>query len=119
MHINVLGLQGEELVCSLLTKKNFTIVEKNYSFRTGEIDIIAKNKDVLTFVEVKTRRKAYFPISTVVNQSKQRKIIKTALHFLAYNPHPNTVIRFDVATVIMSESSHEIQYIPNAFTKPS
>lgn len=117
MHVNLLGLQGEELVCSFLTKKNFTILEKNYTSRTGEIDIIAKKNDLLTFVEVKTRTTAYFPISTVVNKTKQRKIIKTALYFLAHNPHPETIIRFDVATVIINGPSHEIQYIPNAFTQ--
>lgn len=117
MHINALGLQGEELICSLLTKKNFTIIEKNYASRTGEIDIIAKQENLLAFIEVKTRKTAYFAVSTVVNKTKQRKIIKTALHFLARNPHPDTIIRFDIATVIMNDTSHEIHYIPNAFTQ--
>ena len=49
-----IGRVGEETACKFLVKRGFSIVEQNYRKKWGEIDIIAKNKGILHFVEVKT-----------------------------------------------------------------
>ena len=111
-----LGILGEQEICSFLQNKQFRIVQKNYRSRWGEIDIIAEHNEVLAFIEVKTRRTEYFPISMVVNKTKQQKIVKTAKHFLACHPISYKIIRFDVATVVFKQNTCTIEYIPNAFT---
>jgi putative endonuclease len=111
----VLGPAGEELVANFLEKQGFVILQKNFSCRFGEIDVIAQKDEILAFIEVKTRSKYYFPISTVVTPSKQRKIVKTAKLFLLKKNIVDKACRFDVATVLWEKESHEIDYIENAF----
>lgn len=102
------GADFEQLACQFLTAQNLTIIATNYTApRLGEIDIIAlhqvpqKNgtiRPTLVFVEVKARKHSQFAtaIETVTAQ-KQRKIIKTAEHFLQHYPsYVNLDCRFDV-----------------------
>lgn len=111
----LLGIVGENCVAEYLKNNGFKILVQNYRTRFGEIDLIAQKDEYLIFVEVKTRRVSYFPISTVVNQSKQKKIIKTAKHFLLKNGINERVCRFDVATVIYGSNKQCVDYIENAF----
>ena len=110
-----LGEKGEKIVANYLINKNFEIIAKNYRKRIGEIDLIAQKGDYLIFVEVKTRRSNYFPISNTVSYSKQRKIIKTAELFILSNKINNKVFRFDVASVLYQNGKYNINYIENAF----
>jgi len=111
-----LGNIGEKLVASFLGDHGFVVLELNYRTRLGEIDIIAQKDDLLVFVEVKTRRYAYFPIDLVVTKSKQIKIIKATKQFLLENHVVDKVCRFDVATIVYKNTgSYQIDYIENAF----
>jgi putative endonuclease len=111
----LLGQAGEDLVEDYLKRKKFKILEKNFTSKIGEIDIIAQKENLIVFVEVKARKKTYFPISSVVNPSKQRKIILTAHLFIVQNGIEDKICRFDVATVVFNEENHSIEYIDNAF----
>jgi len=111
----LLGNLGENLIANWLYEKGFTVLVKNFSIRIGEIDIIAQKHDLIVFVEVKTRKKSSFPLSTVIVPSKQRKIIKTAKLFLAKNEIIDKICRFDLATVILNGSEHNIEYLEDAF----
>lgn len=112
-----LGKNGEEIVAEYLESDGFVIKHKNYSRRSGEIDIIAEKGQVRAFVEVKSRSHTYFPTSKVVTKSKQKKIILTAL---LYNNETTVckdlVYRFDVAIVEKVGKRYDINYIKNAFT---
>jgi len=111
-----LGFAGENAVARFLEDRGFRILEKNYECRFGEIDIIALKGDIIAFVEVKTRRTCYFPISIAVTPSKQRKIVLTAKLFFAKQNIYDKVGRFDVATVLWeSDEKYKIDYIENAF----
>lgn len=110
-----LGNHGEQLVEAQLCAEGFRILARNYLCRVGELDLVAIKGDVVAFVEVKTRRNAYFPIATVVTLSKQQKIIRAAQRFLLQNQLTDKVYRFDVATVLYSEGTQTITYIPDAF----
>jgi len=117
-----LGFTGENIVAQFLEKNGYKIVAKNFSSKFGEIDIIAEKYEFLVFVEVKTRKICYFPISSVVTPSKQKKIIKTAKYFLMKKNINifDKVCRFDVATLLYGSGRHEhdhfqIDYIENAF----
>lgn len=110
------GNFGEKVTQKYLVKKKYKILERNYSCKLGEIDIIAANKSNIIFVEVKTRGEHSFSLpSESVTKSKQKKIIKTASLYLMYNPC-ELQPRFDVAEVYISENkSYKINYIENAF----
>jgi len=112
-----LGDTGEQIVTSHLTSKGFFILEKNYRKRFGEIDIIARKNDILAFVEVKLRKKDYFPLSQVVTVTKQRKIIKTAKTFILEHALYSLLYRFDVALITYdTDNQPNLTYIENAFT---
>ena len=76
-----LGKKGEEAALRFLKRKGYRIIERNYVCKMGEMDIIAKEKDALVFVEVKTRTSTNFgPPQLAVNASKQRQLSKVALN---------------------------------------
>ena len=110
-----LGHDGEAIVVKHLIKEGFIILATNYNTRFGELDIVAQNGEVVAFIEVKTRKHAYFPISMTVNFSKQQKLLKAAKHFVMDNRIYDSVLRFDVATIEYKETSYHLEYIPNAF----
>jgi putative endonuclease len=78
-----IGIQGETYAEEYLIKKGFSILDKNYHSRYGEIDIIAADNEYIIFTEVKTRG-----INTIANpcefvtKSKQKKIIITAMYYI-------------------------------------
>lgn len=110
------GDQGENLVAQLLQKQGFTILARNYTKRTGEIDLVAKRYDTVVFVEVKTRTKTIFDLTEVINKTKQRRIISAANSFIFEHNLHDYVLRFDVALIEQLDSG-TITYIPNAFTQ--
>ena len=110
-----LGLSGEQAVANYLKQKEFKIVAQNYRTKLGEIDLIAQKGEVLAFIEVKTRKNTYFPISDVITLSKQRKICRTAQIYIVQNNIIDKVCRFDVATVVVDGNNYKVDYIPNAF----
>ncbi len=110
-----LGAKGEHAVSLWLQKYGYIIITKNFNSRVGEIDIIASKGNVIAFVEVKTRKTTYFPISNTITRSKQIKLAKTARLFVVKNNITNKVLRFDIATVTPTNQTYKIDYIQNAF----
>jgi putative endonuclease len=105
---------GEDLTIKYLEKNGYKILERNYLKRFGEIDIIALKDELISFVEVKTRKnQAHGYPAEAVNFSKQEKIIKTAQAFLIENNYTDYLISFDVCEVYTE--SGRINYIENAF----
>lgn len=118
-----IGSGGEIAACQYLECNNYTIVDKNFTCKSGEIDIIAKDKNYLVFIEVKTRKSNdYGYPSEFVNRSKQQKIIKTAEYYLMLRNIKNYEARFDVIEVISNKKDgktniENINLIKNAFEK--
>jgi len=110
------GEKGEAIAARHLIKQGYRIIEKNYRTKLGEIDIIAKDKDTLVFVEVKSRRSWQFgnPKAAVTPQ-KQRKISMVALQYLKSTHRSNASARFDVAAVTITRDKPKIEIIKNAF----
>lgn len=106
------GQIGEELATELLKKKSYKILQRNYKNILGEIDIIAKDKDYLIFVEVKFRNTRMFGrASEAVDKRKQHKIRQVALLYLKQKRQLESNVRFDVVEVY----DNEINHIENAF----
>ena len=111
----ILGNKGEDAVCLWLAKRGFTICERNFAIRSGEVDIIAQKDEILAFVEVKTRKHNYFATSTVVTRSKQRKIISAAKMYIVKKGIQDKACRFDVAIVTSGDLQETIEYLEDAF----
>jgi putative endonuclease len=110
------GEQGEALAIRRLKKVGYKIIETNYRTRLGEIDIIAKDKDTLVFVEVKTRASVHFGSPKLaVTPKKQKKISMVALYYLKTTDQSSAKARFDVVTVISNRDKPQIEIIKNAF----
>lgn len=111
------GIEGEATVIEYLKNSGYQIHACNYRYHGGEIDIIAQRGDIISFVEVKTRKTQYLEhLSAVITPTKQRKIIRTAQHYLLRHQHTAVVLRFDVALVEYKNSITTISYFPNAFS---
>jgi putative endonuclease len=111
-----LGRRGEEVAFRFLKKKGYRIIEKNYACKMGEMDIIAKEKDTLVFIEVKTRTSSLFgPPQLAVNFSKQRQLSKVALNYLKEKHLEEVKARFDVVAILLGQNKEGIELIRNAF----
>lgn len=107
------GKIGEKKAAEFLKKKGFTVLETNYKTHYGEIDIIAKDKDYIVFVEVKTRSSdEYGKPSEAVNEKKQEKYVKVATEYLIKHKKTDSLCRFDVIEI----ENGEINHIIDAFT---
>ncbi len=111
-----LGKRGEEVALRFLKKNGYQILQKNYVCKMGEVDIIAREKDTLAFIEVKTRTtKAFGPPQLAVNASKQMQLSKAALSFIKEKRLEEAKARFDVVAIILGPGGEEIELIRDAF----
>ncbi len=111
-----LGKKGEDLAVRFLKKRGYQIIQRNYTCKMGEMDVIAKEKDTLVFVEVKTRTSATFgPPQLSVHFSKQNQLSKVALHFLKEKNLNDIRARFDVVAILLGPKGEEIELIRDAF----
>ena len=113
-----LGIYGELIAARYLRRHGYTILEPNFHSMFGEIDLIAQYKDVVVFVEVKTRDADYYVRPAyAVTQIKQERIRKTALYYLAGLDH-EVDVRFDVIEILAvtkGVKKIKINHIKSAF----
>ena len=110
------GKKGESLAVAHLKKHGYRIIVQNYRTGLGEIDIIAKDKGILVFIEVKARRSFRFgnPKAAITPQ-KQRKISMVALSYLKATKQESVKARFDVVAVSAEDDTPDIEIVKNAF----
>lgn len=115
MNTKEIGDFGEDIAVRELLKKGYTILERNYHSRFGEIDIIAKKGTYVVFVEVKLRKNTEkgMPKEAVTKQ-KQRKILMTAQRYISQKKLDNVDFRFDVIEII-KDKEILFNHIENAF----
>jgi putative endonuclease len=110
------GQKSERLAAEFLKRKGYRILETNYRSKVGEIDIIAKEKGVLVFVEVKARSSRRFGSpKAAVTPAKQRKISMAALEYLKRSGQTGARARFDVVAIDTAAGSADIEVVKNAF----
>ncbi|MFC6012817.1 YraN family protein [Nocardia lasii] len=101
-HKQELGAYGETLAAQYLRENGMRIVARNWRCRYGELDLIAQDPSVIAFVEVKTRSGLGFGTpAEAVTFSKQQRIRRLALLWLAEQDGPWRRIRFDVVSVLV------------------
>ncbi|MBW1897611.1 MAG: YraN family protein [Deltaproteobacteria bacterium] len=110
------GKESESVAVRYLKKNGYKILEQNYRNQLGEIDIIAKDKKTLAFVEVKaTRTDSFGSPKWAVTPKKQRKISMVALYYLKATKQNKVKARFDVVAISSSQDNPRIELIKNAF----
>jgi putative endonuclease len=110
------GKDSESLAVRYLKKHGYKIIEQNYRNKIGEIDIIAKEKGALVFVEVKARTTHVFGNPKwAITPKKQRKISMVALYYLKDTKQTHVKARFDVVALSSAKNNPHIEIIKNAF----
>ena len=106
------GNVGEDIAADYLEKNEYIILERNFYCRQGEIDIIARDKKEIVFIEVKSRSDIGYGIpSEAVDKQKIRHLYKTAKYFLYKNKILNNFIRFDVIEVLIKKGKFNVNHI--------
>ena len=112
-----LGILGEDIACRYLEDQGFSITERNWRTRAGELDIIARAGGLTVFAEVKARRSRTFgEPEEAVTPAKARRIRGLAMEYLASGGR-SPEVRFDVISVLLDRDGDllELRHIPEAF----
>lgn len=118
LQIHQLGRQAEDLACDYLSRQGLMLLERNYRCKMGEIDLVMLHDQRLIFVEVRYRKPGIFGQAVdSVTWQKQKKIFKTAQHFLCSHPqYSRSYCRFDVISVTpLSLVGLDILWLQDAF----
>ena len=113
-----IGSLGEDIAETYLRQVGYTVLERNFRCKIGEIDIIGKDGDYICFIEVKTRYGSiYGSPCEAVTYSKRIKIYKTAEIYIMRKKLFKFNFRFDVIEIILNNSNNEpsIRLIKDAF----
>ena len=111
-----LGKQGEDLACRELRRRGYSILARGYRTRYGEIDIVARDGDVLVFVEVKTRStsRCGSPLDALT-AIKQRRVTAMARSYLTRTGWDDRPCRFDVIGIRYEGRRPSVELIRGAF----
>lgn len=112
------GYQAEEVAEQYLQQQGLKPIERNVHFKTGELDLVMQDKNMLVFVEVRYRKSSHFgSAAETVTHSKQQKLIRTALLYCQKN-QIQTPWRIDVIAItgIKKHQNAKIHWIPSAIT---
>lgn len=110
----LVGKTGEELAASFLKEKGYEILHTNLRLEKVEVDIIAKDKNQIVFVEVKTRSSAMVEPEKAVNKSKQKNLQRAAEIFLEERQLKNE-LRFDIIAIVKQKNNTDIEHFEDAF----
>ena len=108
---------GEDAAAQYLASKGFSILHRNIRFPEGELDIVAKSKNFLVFIEVKTRESERFgfPFQSI-SEGKQRRQVAMARRFMSLCRLQRVPVRFDVVSVLQPQGQPpSIEHIESAF----
>ena len=113
---NLLGNKGEMLASRYLLDKGYAVLHYNWRAGHKEIDLIAKERDTLVFVEVKSRTsEQYGNAWDAVTDDKMRLLISAAeTYIMRYKV--DLRFRFDIITVVGNCEPYRIEHIEDAFS---
>ena len=110
---NELGKKGEQLAVDFLLKNGYEIVERNYRFDKAEVDIIAKQKDILAIIEVKTRSSVDFGNPQDFVKPKQiQRLVKAVNEYVIENAL-DVEVRFDIIAIVKENKRFVIEHLEN------
>lgn len=115
---NELGIRGEAIALEYLEGRGYTITERNFRCRRGEIDLIAEHEEYIVFVEVKSRRRGKKLISPYISMTKAKcsRIRYLGKYYLETNDIRRKQPRFDVIGIVFEDNGdYSLEHIKNAF----
>jgi len=115
----LLGQWGEKRGEKFLKRKGLKTLTRNFSCKTGEIDLVMVDTDgSIVFVEVKARADENFAeVEASITPAKKTRLQRTARYFLASNDIQNRPFRFDIVTIVLGQSGRpRIRHYENVFT---
>lgn len=113
-----IGFLGENIAETYLKQTGYTILERNFRCKLGEIDIIGKNDNYICFIEVKTRcNSLYGSPGEAINYTKRIKIYNTAKMYIYKEKLFKLNFRFDVIEILLNTHNKisSIKLIKDAF----
>ena len=118
MNTKITGNAGENKATEYLKNQGYSILERNWRTKTGEIDIIANKDETLVFVEVKSLPNGGPELlQNELNRGKLQRIVKTSKRFLLnHRQYSNSYVRYDVIVIDMP-GYPDVYHIENAFTE--
>lgn len=111
------GARGEDLACRHLAARGFSVVERNFRCRGGELDVVAREGDVTVFVEVKERRDTSRGAGhEAVTLTKRRRIVRAARIYASARGLSEAPLRFDVISIDWSRGTPDLRHDRGAFS---
>ena len=112
---NELGKQGEEIAATYLRNLGYLILETNWRAGRNEIDLIAKDKEFLVIVEVKSRSSDnMMEPEEAVTRDKQQSLIRAANVYI-FRKNINLETRFDIISIIHNKNETRVHHLKDAF----
>lgn len=110
-----LGNLGEDIIANYIIKKGYIILDRNFECNKGEIDIIAKDKEEIVFIEVKTRTDMLFgEAREAITKHKKKHLLNSIKYYLYKRNLEDEYVRIDVAEVYVKGENIKINYIKKA-----
>lgn len=106
----------QQIAEEYLKRKKYKIIDRNFLWKKGEIDIIAKKDDKIIFIEVRGKENEDIRGYETVDLKKQKRIIETAKFYLeSKNLYGKKDVRFDVISINLKDEKIELEHFENAF----
>ncbi len=113
------GKIGERIAADYLKNHGYEIISRNFRTRYGEIDIIARHKNTLVFIEVRSRGGDRFGTPTEsITRDKQNKLRLMSAYFLLKNKLQRQAHRIDVVAIIFDQGKARLRHLMNVITQP-
>ncbi|MGP1461149.1 MAG: YraN family protein [Bacteroides sp.] len=110
-----LGKQGEQAAVRFLEGQGMEIVARNWRYGRSELDLVAKQDEILHVVEVKTRwGDAYTTVEELIRRSQAQRILEGAQAFMEHYRGTATAIQVDLLVIITNPWGTSYEYIPDA-----
>jgi putative endonuclease len=115
---------GEDAAVRCLKRKGYKILERNFTVRQGEVDVVAFRDGTVAFVEVRTQTApAQIDPAETITRRKQRRVIKAARQYSTLHEleRENVILRFDAVLILLDEDGRpeSVEHIENAFQAPT
>lgn len=112
------GKIGEDIATKYLQKIGYQIIQRNFECKQGEIDIVAKYKNEIVFIEVKTRSSALYGLpKDAVDRTKKKHIYRSAEFYIYVRHLENRPVRIDVIEIYKKQGKFKVHHIKNAITE--
>lgn len=106
-----IGKFGENLAVEYLLGNNYVILDRNFRCKQGEIDIIAKDKSEVVFIEVKTRSNfSYGKPIEAIDEKKMKHIKESAIFYIYSKKMKNTFVRFDAIEICLQHKRAKLYH---------